>query len=65
MEEGIKRTYYITDKLDMALKIRAVQDHMTYSEVVTAALERYLKSGTHDAADFGSRHFLFTAGRSD
>ena len=41
MEEGIKRTYYITDKLDMALKIRAVQDHMTYSEVVTAALERY------------------------
>ena len=43
MEEGIKRTYYLTDKLYMALKIRAVQDHMTYSEVVTAALEQYLE----------------------
>jgi hypothetical protein len=43
---ALKRTYYITEELDMALKPRAVRDRMDYSEVVIAALERVKSSAT-------------------
>ena len=38
----VKRTYYLNEDLDMALKLRAVKDRMGYSDVVIAALELYL-----------------------
>jgi hypothetical protein len=38
----VKRTYYLNEDLDMALKLRAVKDRMGYSDVVIAALEQYL-----------------------
>jgi hypothetical protein len=38
----VKRTYYFSQDLDMALKLRAVKDRMGYSDVVIAALEQYL-----------------------
>jgi len=38
----VKRTYRITEQLDMALKLRAVKDRCYDSDIVVAALERYL-----------------------
>jgi len=38
----VKRTYYFSEDLDMALKLRAVKDRVGYSDVVIAALEQYL-----------------------
>jgi hypothetical protein len=38
----VKRTYYLNEDLDMALKLRAVKDRMGYSDVVIAALGQYL-----------------------
>jgi hypothetical protein len=38
----VKRTYYLNEDLEMALKPRAVKDRMGYSGVVIAALEQYL-----------------------
>jgi hypothetical protein len=39
----VKRTYYLNEDLDMALKLRAVKNRMGYSDVVIAALEQYLR----------------------
>jgi hypothetical protein len=38
----VKRTYYLNEDLDMALKLRAVKDRVGYSDVVIAALQQYL-----------------------
>jgi hypothetical protein len=38
----VKRTYYLNEDLDMALKLRAVKERMGYGDVVIAALEQYL-----------------------
>ena len=38
----VKRTYYFSEDLDMALKLRAVKDRVGYSDIVIAALEQYL-----------------------
>lgn len=39
----VKRTYYLNEDLDMALKLRGMKDRMGYSTVVIAALEHYLE----------------------
>jgi hypothetical protein len=37
-----KRTFSLPDELDIALKKRAADDNMRFSEVVTTALRQYL-----------------------
>lgn len=36
---AVKRIYYINEDLDMAPKLKAVKEHMDYSEVVIAPLQ--------------------------
>lgn len=37
----IKRTYEVTDEADIAVKIKAAQDHMNPSDVIQHAIEMY------------------------
>ena len=38
----VKRTYFITDEIDVAVKVRAAKDHVHPSDVIQTALEEYL-----------------------
>jgi hypothetical protein len=41
----IKRTFYIRDDQDIAIKIRAAQEHIKPSDTVQKALDAYLGLG--------------------
>lgn len=39
---SIKRTYYLRDEQDVAIKVRAAHDHVKPSDVVERAIDQYL-----------------------